>query len=435
MPVEPMSNREPVGNASPDKELDVLKGIRVVRLASVPFFLVSQLQTQVEQHAAYGMDILLVSGAGPELDRLSLGANLRHEVVEFARPIRPWQDLKAFCRLVRLLRRERPQIVHSTTPKPGLLAAIAGFLLRVPVRLHTFTGQPWIYRRGPVRWVARAADRLIVWLNTHCYADSTSQRQLLIDEGIAPARKISVIGGGSLAGVDTTRFDRDRWTTPMREAVRRECGVGPGAKVLVFVGRIARDKGIRELLAAFERLVLSGRDCHLLLVGPSDEECGGESFLVLAAPHAAGRIHAVGYTDRPERYLAIADLLCLPSYREGFGTVVIEAAAMGIATVGSRINGLCDAVVDGETGVLVPPRDADALYEALAGLLDAPEQITALGAVARKRVRHLFDTQQVNRLVAEEYLRLLREAGRLGPVKGPSASVDGSRSGRPGTGR
>lgn len=414
----------------PDSGLDTLRGVRVVRLASVPFFLVSQLQAQVEQHATYGMDVLLVSGPGPELARLRLGATLRHAVIEFARPIRPWQDLKALWHLVRLLTRERPQIVHSTTPKPGLLAAIAGFLLRVPVRLHTFTGQPWVGRRGPVRWVARTADRLIVRLNSHCYADSASQRQFLIDEGIAPAHRISVIGSGSLAGVDTTRFDRDRWSAPMREEVRREFGIELGANVLVFVGRIARDKGIRELLTAFEQLVIDGRDCHLLLVGPSDEECGGESFLVSAAPHAAGRIHAVGYTDRPERCLAIADLLCLPSYREGFGTVVIEAAAMGVATVGSRINGLRDAVVDGETGVLVPPRDANALYEALAGLLDAPGQIARLGAAARERAHRLFDARQINRQVAEEYLRLLRDAGRLEPTAESSTSAGDTRSGR-----
>lgn len=411
---------QPSPTRAPETELNALRNVRVVRIASVPFFLVSQLQTQVEQHATYGMDVLLVSGVGPELTRLHLGGNLRHAVVEFARPIRPWQDVKSLWQLVRLLVRQRPEILHSTTPKPGLLAAIAGVLLQVPVRLHTFTGQPWVGRRGPVRWLARAADRLIVRLNTHCYADSTSQRRFLIEEGIAPAHRISVIGAGSLAGVDTTRFDRDRWTMPMREEVRRECGIGPGARVLVFVGRIARDKGIREFLTAFERLVMGGRDCHLLLIGPSDEECGGESFLVSAAPHAADRIHAIGYTDRPERYLAIADLLCLPSYREGFGTVVIEAAAMGIPTVGTRINGLSDAVADGETGVLVPPRDANALHEALAALLDAPQRIVRLGTAARERAHRLFDAQQVNRQVAEEYLRLLRAAGQLPTVEDSS---------------
>lgn len=434
MAPEPGAEHE-VAMLMSDSGFAALRGVRVVRLASVPFFLVSQLQAQAEQHAAYGMDVLLVSGAGPELARLRRGAKLRHAVVEFARPIRPWQDLKALWHLLVLLAKARPQIVHSTTPKPGLLAAIAGFLLRVPVRLHTFTGQPWVDRHGPIRWAARLADRLIVRLNSHCYADSASQRQFLIDEGIAPARRISVIGDGSLAGVDTTRFDRDRWTMPMREEVRREFGIGTGANVLVFVGRIAREKGIQELLMAFERLVKGGRDCHLLLVGPSDEECGGKSFLVSAAPDAAGRVHTVGYTDQPERYLAIADLLCLPSYREGFGTVVIEAAAMGVATVGSRINGLCDAVIDGETGVLVPPRDADVLHDALAGLLDAPEQITRLGAAARKRARQRFDAQQVNRQVAEEYLRLLREAGRLETPAESVASAGATRSGRTGTER
>lgn len=397
----------------PGSEFDALSNVRVVRLASVPFFLVSQLQMQVEQHVVYGMDVLLVSGGGPELVRLRLEQKLRHAVIDFARPIRPWQDLKALWRLMRLLAHERPQIIHSTTPKPGLLAAIAGFVLRVPLRLHTFTGQPWVGRRGPVRWLARAADRLIVQLNSHCYTDSMSQRQFLIDEGIAPASKISVLGAGSLAGVDMARFNLDRWPISLRDALRCEYGIEKNARVLAFVGRIARDKGIQELLLAFGRLVLDKYDCHLLLIGPLDEECGGESFLISTAPQAAKKIHFVGYTDQPERYLAITDLLCLPSYREGFGTVVIEAAAMGIATVGTRIYGLSDAILDGETGVLVPPRDVDALHEALSSLLDNPDQIARLGKAAYERARRLFDTKLLNRMVAEEYIRLLRQAGEL----------------------
>lgn len=410
MAPEPTPGRESTGSGTSVAGLDALKGVLVIRLASVPYFLVSQLQAQAEQHAAYGMDVLLASSDGPELARLRLGQKLRHAVIEFARPIRPWTDLKAVWRLLCLIRHERPQIVHSTTPKPGLLAAIAGFVLRVPVRLHTFTGQPWVGRHGPVRWIARASDRLIVRLNNHCYADSASQRQFLVDEGIAPANKISVLGGGSLAGVDTARFDSERWSGPAREALRQQYGIGRNAKVLVFIGRIARDKGIQELLAAFEGLVTSGHDCHLLLVGPSDEECGGESFLMAGAPRAAGRVHAVGYTDQPERYLAIADALCLPSYREGFGTVVIEAAAMGVPTVGTRITGLSDAVVDGVTGLLVPPRDAVALEQALRRLLENPALRQQLGKAARERCLREFDAQLVNRRVAEEYARLLVQA-------------------------
>jgi len=387
--------------------LDALRGVRVARLASVPFFLVSQLQVQVEQLAAYGMEVQLVSGEGPELSRLHLGPRLRYTAIEFVRPICPWKDIKTLWQLILLFARERPEIVHSTTPKTGLLAAIAGFVTHIPVRLHTFTGQPWLHRRGLVRRLARAADRLIGMLNTRCYADSHSQRQFLIEEGLIPAAKLCVLGGGSLAGVDITRFDRNRWTENERQHLRQKFSVGPGAKVILFLGRIARDKGIQELLTAFEQLVVEGYDCHLLLVGPSDEECGGESFLLSGAPRAAVRIHAIGYTDCPERYLAFADLLCLPSYREGFGTVVIEAAAMGVPTVGTRINGLKDAVVDGETGMLVEPHDAKALHEALAMLLSSPDQLSRLGQAAFERVRRLFDARHVNRLLAEEYLQLL----------------------------
>lgn len=396
----------------PAPALEALRGVRIMRLASVPFFLVSQLQLQAEQLAAYGMEVQLVSGEGPELGRLHLGPRLRYTTIEFARPIHPWKDLKTLWQLARLFIRERPEIVHSTTPKPGLLAAIAGFVTRVPVRLHTFTGQPWLHRRGLVRWLARTADRFIGFLNTRCYADSHSQRQFLIDEGIISEQKIHVLGHGSLAGVDTVRFDRNRWSEPERQDIRRQYSISPETKIVLFLGRIARDKGIRELLMAFEQLIVDGKDCHLLLVGPSDEECGGESFLPSGTPHAAKRIQSVGYTDCPERFLAIADILCLPSYREGFGTVVIEAAAMGVPVVGTRINGLKDAVVNGETGMLVESHDAKALYEAIATLLSSPAQLARLGHAARERARRLFDAKYVNRLLAEEYLKLLMYSRR-----------------------
>lgn len=396
------------------QDLDALRGIRITRLASVPFFLVSQLQLQTEQHAAYGMEVQLISGKGPELSRLHLGPHLRHTAIEFARPIHLWKDLVTLWELLMVFIRERPEIVHSTTPKPGLLTAIAGFVTRVPVRLHTFTGQPWLHRHGLVRWLARTADRLIGFLNTRCYADSHSQRQFLIDEGIIPAQKLHVLGNGSLAGVDTVRFDRNRWSESERQELRRQYSISAEANIVLFLGRIARDKGIRELLIAFEQLVVEGHDCHLFLVGPSDEECGGESFLLSAAPHAINCIHSVGYTDYPERFLAIADLLCLPSYREGFGTVVIEAAAMGVPTVGTRINGLVDAIVDGKTGLLVPPMDPGALADAMYRLLASPALREEMGKSARERCIRHFDAQVVNGLLAQEYGRLLAARGVAG---------------------
>jgi len=145
----------------------------------------------------------------------------------------------------------------------------------------------------------------------------------------------------------------------------------------------------------------------LLLVGPRDEDCGGASSSKLSGTGEESRIHFTGYTECPEKYLAIADIFCLPSYREGFGTVAIEAAAMGLPTVGTMIYGLTDAVADGKTGILVPPRDALALHDALRRLLERPEEMKRMGEAARRRCSVYFDAKWVNQKLAEEYVNML----------------------------
>jgi glycosyltransferase involved in cell wall biosynthesis len=358
------------------------------------------------------MRVVAVSGDGPELSQLLTGPNLRHEVVTFGRMLDPWRDLVAVTKLWRLCRRERFDILHSTTPKAGLISAVAAFLAGVPVRLHTFTGQPWVDLHGPIRWFARLSDRIIGWLSTRCYADSATQRDFLVQEGLVSARKIDVIGTGSLAGVNLARFDPARWSREDRLCVREQLGIPASARVLLFIGRIARDKGVAELLQAFAKLVQDNYDVDLIVVGPLDEECGGKGYLTAAQLRAYRRVHYVGYSGEPERFLAIADALCLPSYREGFGTVVIEAAAMAVPTVGTRINGLIDAVVDGVTGVLVPVRDVDSLFVTLARLLEQPERMAEMGNQARARCQMEFDANVVNQKLVEEYARLLAQCGR-----------------------
>lgn len=387
-----------------------LKGVAVARVSTVSFFLVSQLKEQVEYLRDLGMKVVLVSSSGPELEQFTFSETYRHEAIAIARNISPFRDLTALVRLFLLFRSERFAIVHSTTPKAGLLTILAGFLARVPVRLHTFTGQPWVTMRQPMRFAARLCDRIIGSISTRCYADSESQRRFLVDEGIVSCGKISVIGNGSLAGVDLRRFSPERYTPEARALLRSELGISANSTVLVFVGRITRDKGIRELVSAFRRIVELGDDVDLLLVGPTDAECGGIDTLDLSGLKSVPRLRSVGYCETPEKYLAIADLLCLPSYREGFGTSVIEAAAMGVPTLGTEIVGLVDAVEHGITGLLVPPQDEESLFNALLYLVKDPQRLKDMGEKARRRCHEKFDSARVSFMVAEEYARLLNGA-------------------------
>lgn len=392
-----------------------LQGVRIARVATVPYFVLSQLGGQIESLSGEGAEVVVVTSSGPELATLE-ARGIECITLEIPRSLSPWKDMVALLKLRAIFRRGNFEIFHSTTPKAGLLAAVAGFLARVPIRLHTFTGQPWATMSGPLSWAARGSDRLIGRLNTCCYTDSESQRQFLVEQGIVDSARLAVLGAGSLAGVDIDRFNPLRFPEATRAQLRADIGIPQDAGVILFVGRITVDKGVRELLAAFRTLKEAGSPAHLICVGPFDAERGRPGGISRDEIDAIADTHVVGYTETPESFMATADILCLPSYREGFGTVVIEAAAMGVPTVGTNIYGLSDAVLHGETGVLVPVRNAPALAEALAELLEKKELCAAMGRAARARVEALFTSQMITGYLAEEYHRLLsrrREARKF----------------------
>ena len=391
------------------KSAHILKGKKIARIATVPYAIATQIGDQVAYLRDLGMQVVIVSADGPELARFPFSESLRHECIDIPRSISPWKDIIALVKLFKIFRKYRFDIIHSTTPKAGLLAAVAGFFAKIPIRLHTFTGQPWVNKKGIVRIITRLSDKIIGVLNTRCYADSGSQRDFLIEEGIISEDKVGVIGAGSLAGVDLKRFDTTHWSREEKASLRNDLHINRDSQVLIFVGRITRDKGIIELTEAVYSLIQFSYNIDLLLIGPLDQDRGGAGSLTIDQLSQSSRIHYIGYTDCPEKYLSISEIFCLPSYREGFGTVVIEAAAMGVPCVGTRIYGLTDAVHDGYTGVLVPPRDVVSLKNALKHLLDHPERSKQMGLAARERVVKEFDSRIINDKIAAEYSNLLQQ--------------------------
>ena len=388
-----------------------LAQIRIARISTVPFYVVAQLKNQIAFLGQQGAKVTVVARGEPELAEFDQLAGVDGHAIDIPRNISPGRDFLALLRLWYFFRTRRIQIAHSTTPKAGLLTALAAFIAGVPVRLHTFTGQPWVTMHGVKRWLARASDIVIGKLNTRCYTDSPSQRLFLIDQNIIDAKRVSVLGSGSLAGVDISRFCRARFNPVECQALRKKLGLPDAAAVLLFIGRINGDKGVRELLRTFASLKARGSDAHLVFVGRFDTDGGVEGSISAKDLENIQDVHIVGYTDTPEAYLAIADILCLPSYREGFGTVVIEAAAMGVPTVGTDIYGLSDAVVHGETGILVPPRHVEELTAALEKLLSDASLRATMGAAALRRAREKFDAVTFNQWVADEYKSLLKTAG------------------------
>jgi len=258
----------------------------------------------------------------------------------------------------------------------------AAFVCRVPVRVHWFTGQVWAASRGLKRSILKSVDRLIAMLATDPLVDSPSQRDFPASEGIAPRSRLSVLGSGSVRGVDDVRFRPD---SAVRASTRQSLGIPKDRTVLVFVGRITRDKGLLELARAMRELRQELPGLHAILVGFEEGDFARE--LAAELGDAYDRVSIVGYFDTPERFLTATDFMVLPSYREGFGASVIEAASCGLPTIGTRIVRLVDAIVDGETGLIIPPRDTGALMDAMRFLANNPDVPDRMGSAAQHRAR------------------------------------------------
>jgi glycosyltransferase involved in cell wall biosynthesis len=318
------------------------------------------------------------------------GITVDVQPIPIERKISPGRDLVALAALWRLLRRARFDAVISIAPKAGLLTALAAWLAGVPVRCHIFQGEVWANRSGAARALLRLLDKITASLATHVLVISASEREFLVRERVVSAGKAEVIANGSLAGVDLARFRADE---SVRRAVRARLGVPDTDAVVLFLGRLTRDKGVLDLARAVAALAGRHREAHLVLVGPDEDDL--RSAIERECRDCADRLHFHGLSDAPEQFIAAADVIALPSHREGFGNVIIEAAAAGVPAVASRIYGIQDAVIDGETGLLHPPGDVQAIAGMLEKLIEDPELRRSFGARARERAAARFSSEIV----------------------------------------
>ena len=317
------------------------------------------------------------------------GVDVPIEFVPVVRPIAIWSDIKALWILYWRFRRNRPLAVHTITPKAGLLGMTAAWLARVPVRVHSFTGQVWVTRTGFLRWLLKAADKLIVALATDLLVDSRSQRDFLIDQGVLAIGRSSVLGAGSICGVNTERFLPNGST---REIVRKELGTASDAVVCLYLGRLNRDKGVLDLASAFGRITDKHPKAEFWVVGPDEADYFQQMQMLLGS--SMSKVKRVGFTPLPERFMQAADLFCMPSYREGFGSSVIEAAACGVPALVSRIYGLTEAVIEGQTGWMHEAGNIQDLSKTLDSLLSDPRERSIRGQAARQYVETYF-TQEI----------------------------------------
>ncbi len=308
-----------------------------------------------------------------------------YQHIDIEREISIKNDLKAVRQLSSYFRKMKFDAVHSVTPKAGLVSALAGFLARIPVRIHIFTGQVWATRKGAMRFMLKSIDWLIAKLNTHILVDGASQRQFLVDEGVVSAKKAQVLGDGSIAGVNIQRFEP---TEDSRKSARQELNIADDKVVFVFMGRLNHDKGMYELLPAFDKLVETNKNVFLLLFG-ADEENVSATFGNYKNLNKENFLN-YGLTKEPQRMLQAGDVFVLPTYREGFGSSVIEAACLGLPTITSDAYGVLDASIPGETGLRCKVGDVETLYACMEELAGDAEKRKRFGDAGRKRVLEKF---------------------------------------------
>jgi len=363
--------------------------MKIAIIVSSPMTLKAFLRDQII-HLSDSHHLTIVANTKDPTELMISADNIVFKHIEIVRKISIWKDLRAFFALLSLFNKNNFDLVYSVTPKAGLLAMFASFLVRIHCRIHTFTGQVWVTRTGIARLLLKGIDKLLAKFATHLLADSVSQMNFLVNEKVVAENKIKVLAGGSISGVDMNRFKTDIIS---RNEIRTKLEIDDRDLVFVFIGRLDLDKGVVDLVDAFKLLVSKHTFVKLILVGP--DEANIKNQILKKTQFISKYVRFVDFTEHPENYMNAADILCLPSYREGFGSVVIEAAAVGIPAIGSDIYGIKDAIENNVTGLLFPVRDVHSLFGAMETMVLDEKRRLQFGVAAKERVKSLFSQNHI----------------------------------------
>ena len=375
---------------------------KIIRTATVPLsldiFCRGFLRELSEEY-----QIVVVSSPLPELDSIARREGVRTIAVPMQRKIAPLRDLISLFRLAAVFRKEKPDMVHSITPKAGLLSMAAAWLAHVPVRVHTFTGLVFPYAKGIKRPLLWFTDHLTAACATHVIPEGEGVKNDLLSHGVTE-KNLKVLGNGNMRGIDLTYYQRTAEVLERASALRRKFGISGSDFVFLFVGRLDHDKGLDELLRAFSRLASEGAAVHLLLAGAEDPDGKPLAESTRQLMDSLPGIHVSdGWLEDVRPWYAAADALVHPSYREGFPNVVIEAGAMELASIVTDINGSREIIHEDENGVIIHAHDEAALYAAMKAFLQNPDKVYRMASLARAQVADRYEQSYVRQCLKDSY--------------------------------
>lgn len=383
--------------------------MKLFRISTIPLSLSVLLKGQLRFLNRH-FDVTAVSGQGKDLEHVRQREGVKVHAIEMQRQIAPIRDLVSLWNLYRFFKREKPHIIHSITPKAGLLSMVAGKWAGVPVRMHTFTGLIFPYRSGGMQKILVWMDRFLCSHATHIYPEGAGVREDLLKYRITD-KPLKIIADGNVNGIDTEWFSVSEVETTEKEELRNRLGISPEDFVFVFVGRLVKDKGINELVTAFKNLNLNftpslslSKGClKLLLVGPLEQDLDPLFPETLAEIDNNPNIIAVGFQQDVRPYFAISNALVFPSYREGFPNVVLQAGAMELPSVVTDISGCNEIISHRKNGLIIPVRNVAALEKTMAAMLKDEQLYRTLKAHARPMILSRYRQEVVWEALLEEY--------------------------------
>lgn len=379
---------------------------KLIRITTVPLSLDKLLEGQLDFMSTF-FDITAVAADTEYLIKIAHREGVGFKMIPLTRKISPFKDLIALWKMYWFLKRERPAIVHTHTPKAGIIGMLAAYLAGVPNRLHTVAGLPLMEATGAKRRLLNAVEKWTYACATKVYPNSYGLKDFILKQGFAKADKVAVIGEGSSNGINTDYFDPKLFPAAVQEQVRARLNIPKDDFLFVFVGRLVTDKGINELVQAFNALSKEHHNIGLVLVGPEEPELDPllPESRELIKTHQ--KIYTTGYQQDVRPYLAFAQALVFPSYREGFPNVVLQAGAMGLPAIVSDINGCNEIIKHQENGLVIPVKNTQAITKAMDELLTDRQLFSHMRSQARKTITSHYQRQVIWDKILQQYRTML----------------------------
>ena len=385
---------------------------KLIRITTVPISFKVLLKGQLRFMTSNGFDVKGVSSEGEELREVRENEGIVMEAINMSRKITPFQDLKSLWEMWNFLRKEKPQIVHTHTPKAGIIGMLAARLAGVPHRLHTVAGLPLMEATGIKRKILNFVEKLTYSSATRVYPNSKGLYDFILQNNFTQSNKLKIIANGSSNGINTTFFSPAQVSEIEKVALREKLNIQPDDFVFVFVGRIVSDKGINELIKAFSELQTAENNeltgIKLLLVGGLESDLDPLNPETLAEINQNKDIISAGFQQDVRPFFAISDALAFPSYREGFPNVVMQAGAMGLPSIVSDINGCNEIIVEGENGLIIPSKNVEKLKEKMLTLARDKNLYIKLKENSRRMIENRYEQSVVWKALLEEYEGLLQ---------------------------